>query len=831
VSFFIAALTGCPNPTDPASPPPSVDTSALTTSIATANAAKAGVPVAAEAGEVAQGLHFVTQAELTALETAIEAAQAVKKSPGDQSTVTEAIEALSQAITAFNTAKAGHAGSKTEGFNDGDRTALIQTATSAMSGVETSKDGSNVEPDKIWVTPAIMQAVTDAITALNSTHDDANYLALATALNAFNEAKRNGAKTLEITGLPDALNGSEIQAGLFADREIKGSPIVMSRGTVANGAFRAALYSIVEDGDPVPWNGSGSYYVAFMTENRDLYVTGSPVSFNSSSATVAFSAFEATEMSEEPVEGVGNITGTITFTGFSETRPELRIYGGTNNGSVDGRGSSYAVEANGSFVIPFTQDFLERLQDADQSIYLGLDVGSGNNRFHIELEPITISAGSLSEGNNINVDSLGTVSLASTTLSGIITVNNGGNPVPWVYINAQNAQDFYIGQAFLESPAAGTSWSMTIPVQSGEKVRFSVSGYDSLNNGNQIFHKTLEPANTASVSDQPIGNIALDIGDIAVGRMSGTVSFANMPSPAPHMIYISARYGGNNGPWLNDGQGYTVTVDGTTGTWTIPRDDAFLAALDSGQQTVSFTLYVQPAQDGSGFILASVEKTVSKDGLGSVNLGSASLAYITLSGTFRGSYTGGAIPYVSIRVNTAESPYNTIGNASLRSPVYNAAWTLYAPPQQSPTKVVFAVQGSDSDSSTLFSFNDLSLDNAGTIHNQDISDLTIDIGNVSPNSLKALHYPSGQYTSKLIAQSSYINTSNYLELTPVATGSATGADTVFTASLEDSEYYNVLISAGGVTKYKNFVSFSGDSTGLVDWDAMTEIPAGKTVHK
>jgi hypothetical protein len=801
-----------------------VDTSALKTAIATANAAKAGVPVAADANKIAQGLHFVTQAQLAALNTAITNAQTVADDPGvSQNDVTAAIEALSGAVTVFNAAQQNNTGTKSTGFTENDRTTLIQTANAAKSGVKTSQDGSDIAPDEIWVTKAAMDSLDSAIATLSSELNDTNYLALAGALNTFNAAKQSGkkAKTLTITGLPTTLNDTEIQAGLFTSKDIQGSPTIMGSGTIKDGALQMELYSLIGDGVRVPWNGNGSYYVAFQTFDRKLYISRNTAAFNSNSTTVAYSGFEETEMpGPEPVEGVGNITGTIAFSDYAEPRPEVRIRIRTENGNIDGEGRSYTVDANGNFTIPFTQNFLDRLQNAEQTLYFNLNVGSGSSQLNIELESKTISAANLSEGN-INVGSFGTVSLASTTLSGTINVSNDGNPIPVVYIGAYNAQGSYIGQASLESPAAGASWSINIPVQTGGKVRFSVDGYDSRNNGNNLFYKNLEPEATAFVSNQPISNIALNIGDISQGRMSGTISFTNIPSPAPYRIYVSARYGGSNWTWIGGGQRYAITVTGSTGTWAIPRDDNFLAALDSGNQTVTFVLYAQLTQDGGDFTIATAEKTVSKSELGPVNLGSASLAYITLSGTFSGTYNGGTIPYVYISVTKADTG-NYISSSSLRFPPNGSEWILYAPSQQSPTEVVLAVQGSDS-SSTLFQFRGFSLGNTDTIQNQSISGVNINLGNVSPNSLKVFNNPPS-YTVTIT--NDYIYTSNYTEVTSVTMGSATGGDIVFTTPLESNKSYNVVISAGGVTKFKNNVYFYYGSVGSVDWNDMTEIPAG-----
>jgi hypothetical protein len=245
-----------------------VDTSALAAGIAAANAAKAGVPVATNASDVARGLQYVTQGEQDTLTAAIAAAEAVKNdAEATQTGVNEAIEALAAAVAAFKTAKQNHAGTKTAGFNETEKTTLVQAATDAKSGVKISPDGSDIAPNEIWVAQAVLDSLNAAITALNGNLSDQTCLALATALNAFNEAKQAGkkAKELRLTGLPEAWNNTGIQFGLFTRKTIQGNPPVMGYGTIEKGALQAPLYSYT-GGDSgnyqTPWNGSGTITVS-----------------------------------------------------------------------------------------------------------------------------------------------------------------------------------------------------------------------------------------------------------------------------------------------------------------------------------------------------------------------------------------------------------------------------------------------------------------------------------------------------------------------------------------------------------------------------------------
>ena len=83
-----------------------VNKAALTGAIAAANAAKAGIALDTTAGNVSAGTSWVTQAEMTALNTAISAAETVSTNVNaTQAQADEAANALTAAVTTFNAAK------------------------------------------------------------------------------------------------------------------------------------------------------------------------------------------------------------------------------------------------------------------------------------------------------------------------------------------------------------------------------------------------------------------------------------------------------------------------------------------------------------------------------------------------------------------------------------------------------------------------------------------------------------------------------------------------------------------------------------------------------
>jgi hypothetical protein len=329
--------------------------------------------------------------------------------------------------------------------------------------------------------------------------------------------------------------------------------------------------------------------------------------------------------------------------------------------------------------------------------------------------------------NNIQAGSF-TASLASVKLSGTISVSYNGTPVPRVYIYAQNTEGHNLNSVSLDSLGTTTPWSMTIPAQSG-KVSFQVYGYDS-SGGNQVFSKTLEPSATNSVAAQSISGIAFNIGDISVGRLKGSVSFTNMPNPAPYQIYLSASYQDDHNNWwgIANGRYFPVTVSGSAGTWTIQQDEEFLAYLGSASLDITFDVYMQISGNEGIFMVTTVEKNVTLAGLTSINLGSVSLAYITLSGTITVNQGGALVPQVYISARDAQGRFLT--QTSLRSPTANTSWSISIPAQEGG-KVIFYVYGYDASGQNQVFNRNLEPATTAAVSGQSISGIALNIGDVT----------------------------------------------------------------------------------------------------
>jgi hypothetical protein len=601
---------------------------------------------------------------------------------------------------------------------------------------------------------------------------------------------------IRITGLPAALNGSAIQVGLFAEKDVTESNTIWGSEIASNGTLEASLLT---DNGSSPWEGNGSYYVAFMSESDEkLYITKNSVSFNSATTTIGFSDFEETEMPGP--EAAGYITGTIAFDGYAGERPAVRIqaeyYNQQGNwGWTDDAGRSYTVNADGTFEILFVQEFLDSLQSADQTLSFRLRVGSGNDSYSIYLEESkTISAAGLSNGN-IAVGSLGTVSLASIILSGTINVTNDGSPIPRVSIDAFNANNSPIGHVNLKPTAADTQWSMHIPAQQGAKVSFRVYGYDSSSGGDELFYKTLEPAATGSVSNSNISGIALNIGDIndsgSEETLTGSVSISGTAQVGETLTANTSNLNGSGTisyTWLRG----SSTISGATGsTYTLTTADIG-ASIKVRVSRSGMSGSIESSQVGP---VTSGEQTLT----GSVSITGTAQVGSTLTANTSNLNGSGTISYTWLRGSS------TISGAT------GSTYTLTTADIGASIKVRVSRSGV-----------------SGSIESPQVGPVTSGGGGDEDTltvSNGPIFYTVYVTTTTLTSSSSYLSVAtDYTNLK--ATGSGSGDSAALTwISGGESGSYNVLIYAGTTTKYQNNVSFSNGSASL-NWNTMSTAGSG-----
>jgi hypothetical protein len=609
----------------------------------------------------------------------------------------------------------------------------------------------------------------------------------------------------------------------------KASDVYTITGEITiDGAFAEYRKNNGDDGGP-------STFAEFLAAGGELYINGEKVV--SSAHTIKPDDILLALFPKRSGDGNGNgnedwgtqigkISGFITLTDIPSPVPTVSLSARSGDWSWSSRSSRISLSGvsgsaanNIAWTLPlYENDSYGTLQGktGTETIYFRLYADDG---FRVELGSRDLNLGDKSD---IQAGNLGAASLASITLSGTININDGGRPVRSVSIGTrqrvgENEFSEYGYGIDLESPAVGGApWLIRLPPQdAGTEITFSLQVFAA---DGSFFYKelSLSPAATKSVSNQPVSGILLDIGDINTwGRMRGTVTFTNMPSPPPDRIYLSASY--EDGDGIHAEFGYTsVTLSGNTGTWSMDCSDDFLAALESGDQRVLFSLHV--GIEDYTYSPDPIEKTIGKNGIGAVNLGTVAMPnFIKLSGTFTGTYNGGTLPLVQIDARTPEGGY--LGLISLFEPAAGASWSMTMPALDSPAKVDFFVSANSSDYTSLFHNLPVSPSQTRAVFNQSISGTGINIGNIKPDTLRVENPPQGSYTA-------YIRDPNSDSQLATGTGNGSSIPLVWDSSADKGWYYYVLISAGGVTKFTmNSVDFF-NGIGSVDWNGMTEVSGG-----
>jgi hypothetical protein len=229
----------------------------------------------------------------------------------------------------------------------------------------------------------------------------------------------------------------------------------------------------------------------------------------------------------EEEEDAGYITGSITLT--NQPAGSLAYIGAdysSDNWDIT-LGTSYHLTSGGPFSIPLEEEFLVALQSAGSlKLLFRAHVSSGNpsssgSWYDVDVAEREIHLSDLggAAGNRtLDVGDLGTVNLAAVKLSGTLTVNNNGQPVPLVWITAyRDDTQFgsFAGRFEIMFPATtGAAWEIFIPAQSqAQKVGFGVEGYYDANADNMIGGKGFDLGIT--VSNQPVSGIPLNAGDIS----------------------------------------------------------------------------------------------------------------------------------------------------------------------------------------------------------------------------------------------------------------------------------------------------------------------------
>ena len=179
-----------------------LDLTALDEAIADAEAAKDGIEISDTADFVPLSRQWVTAEVMQTFEDAIDAAETAKEEAETQADIEAALTALNTAISVFNDAKQD--GTSNSHFIFTEINAAILNAEAAKVGIAVSNNGGDVLPADKWVTPAVLAALNDAISAAETVRNQATsqeeideaVTALEEATDEFINAQENGTLTV-----------------------------------------------------------------------------------------------------------------------------------------------------------------------------------------------------------------------------------------------------------------------------------------------------------------------------------------------------------------------------------------------------------------------------------------------------------------------------------------------------------------------------------------------------------------------------------------------------------------------------------------------------------
>ena len=666
------------------------DKQPLFTAIGNADTARAGVVIAANSGEAPLGSAWVTQAQWDALEAVYTASLVTANEPGAaKNQVDEARTNLLNAVTTFNAAKSANGlGTAVNRITITGLQAVYDNGIEVWGGIFDSKitDGG----------PAISGSGTVSNGSLTLELSDYNgawagsgsyYFAFTSdqaiifiskekiAFNGGTVTKTYAEFELVVYSLKLGDAGDvTFTSNMTLNDFLLAVTAQMPGGPYNYEGWKAAMKAMVEDELGESLNTKIALdYTLYKNEACTQPFSGSD---RVNADTVIYCRAPLGGGDSEPVgpavDAAGYITGTISFTGYTGTRPQVRInaesdfYGG-GYGWVDDRVSSYTVNADGSFSIPFVQDFLSALQSGQRELRFHLYIGSGSNQYSKTLEStVTVTVSQLS-GDTLNIGAIGPVSLASITLSGTINVTVNGQRVPNVQISAYTQSYTYIGSTQINNPGANASWSLIMaPLSSPADVRFDVTGYDS--NWNRIFRRdTAAAVSGVYNADKP--GITINLGNISTITLSGTID-VTIDGQKPYTVEINAYTDPANPYSSQIGYSYINGYNTAPNTWSIqaeapPQGSTVYFRIDmaltnnsnwSGYQTLTTTC-IAPASGGSvpGIVL-------SYHGSGLAAPANLYVTNITASSvSLSWSSVSGASSYRIYRSTGSDGPYSQTG--------------------------------------------------------------------------------------------------------------------------------------------------------------------------
>jgi len=206
-----------------------------------------------------------------------------------------------------------------------------------------------------------------------------------------------------------------------------------------------------------------------------------------------------------------------------------------------------------------------------------------------------------------------------------------------------------------------------------------------------------------------------------IGEITGAITLTDVPSKLPRMsIMVFGHDDGYHNYYYSFSRPIKLSDSGdfTNIPWSIPvyENDGFFP-LDG-----EFSLFVEYTSGESISFDTPAAPYISSANANVGNLGAVSLKTITLSGTISVNCNGQKLPKVFIMVGCPG------GNSQVRldSPAENTSWSFRIPSSNFSFQSEIWVDGYSDDGSWFFD----NRDNIISVHNTDISGITLNLGNI-----------------------------------------------------------------------------------------------------
>jgi hypothetical protein len=203
------------------------------------------------------------------------------------------------------------------------------------------------------------------------------------------------------------------------------------------------------------------------------------------------------------------LSGTVTVKNNGQAVPYAEIFAHNEDWTWEEKVRISASEENAKWSIT-TKAF-----STPTEIFFRVG-GFANNTFDTPLFYTTVKdLTKMVHNQNISNIEINMGNLRTITLSGTISANYDGKPVPSVVIQAFSSEGF-LGETTVLAVGSNTSWSIKMEaLDSDTEIRFGIWGFDgpSAWNDEQLF-QLWDQDFGVTVKDKSISNIVLDLGDI-----------------------------------------------------------------------------------------------------------------------------------------------------------------------------------------------------------------------------------------------------------------------------------------------------------------------------